>query len=340
MQNLGTLGGIASAAYAVNASGVVAGAARPNVGLFNHAFRWTAGDGMIDLGTFGGGHSEAYAINAGGQIVGEAQNAAARNRAFRWTPGDGMQDLGDLGGDWSIAWGISDAGLVVGAAARPGVAGFHAFRWSPSFGMTDLGALSSGDEGTSAGLAINAGGEVVGYSYTQGVPGSQRAFLWSERAGMRDLSTLTTGWTFGQARAINDAGDILAYGCRTTDGACSWTLLTRVSVSSVPEPATLALAWVGLLGVGVIARGRAKRTVCTGGSPAARPGTRQGRVAPRAYLRDCPFPTLQTNGHRSGGRVRPTPARASRAAPARSHRYPLISCTRGSPHASRERRFS
>src|SRR6266446_1116676 len=68
--DLGTLGGVCSLPFAVNASGqVVGGSSTPGNGPI-HGFFWTATGGMVDLGTLGGSASDAVALNASGQVVG------------------------------------------------------------------------------------------------------------------------------------------------------------------------------------------------------------------------------------------------------------------------------
>jgi len=54
-------------------------------------------------------------------------------------------------------------------------------------GMQDLGTLTG--HGSSTAFAINAGGEVVGFSTA--ASGSSHAFLWTAGGGMKDLGTLT-----------------------------------------------------------------------------------------------------------------------------------------------------
>ena len=137
MIDLGTLGGSASQAVAVNASGQVVGASYTAGDSATRAFSWTAAAGMIDLGTLGGSSSSAEAVNASGQVVGAGDivgNAAFH--AFSWTPAGGMIDLGTLGGTNSLAFAVNDRGEVVGysemARSNPRDApDYHAVLWQP-----------------------------------------------------------------------------------------------------------------------------------------------------------------------------------------------------------------
>jgi probable HAF family extracellular repeat protein len=108
--DLGTLGGLASEALAINDAGVVVGWADTPTGP--HAFRYSDGV-MTDLGTLGGATSSALGINSAGTIVGAADLADGSRRAFMLA-GSGMIDLGTLGGASSGARAVNDAGQVVG----------------------------------------------------------------------------------------------------------------------------------------------------------------------------------------------------------------------------------
>ena len=82
MRDLGTFGGPASTATAINERGQVVGwadtkARDQNGHPIRHAFLWENGK-MRDLGTLGGLRSEATAINEHGQIVGRCDSARVR----------------------------------------------------------------------------------------------------------------------------------------------------------------------------------------------------------------------------------------------------------------------
>jgi probable HAF family extracellular repeat protein len=98
MQDLGTLGGAESFAYAFNDAGQVAGSANTKNGAV-HAFVWmNDGTAMRDLGSFGGTSSSAIDINFSGQVTGNATLAGnAVSHAFLWrNDGTKIQDLNKL----------------------------------------------------------------------------------------------------------------------------------------------------------------------------------------------------------------------------------------------------
>ena len=78
--DLGTFGGVNSAAYGINATGKVVGEA--DLASGNHHGFLFAGGIMRDLLTLGGQNSSAYGINSTGKIVGSAENALGQKRAF------------------------------------------------------------------------------------------------------------------------------------------------------------------------------------------------------------------------------------------------------------------
>jgi len=137
----------------------------------------------------GGPHSEATAVNANGQIVGSSNvdNDQFKTHAFSWTPAGGMIDLGVLGDtfDSSEAVAVNDRGQVVGVSSRAGF--WRAFSWTPAGGMVELPAL--GGTGTTAAVAVNASGQVVGSSFTTDNK-ELRPVLWQPIANLGCNATL------------------------------------------------------------------------------------------------------------------------------------------------------
>jgi probable HAF family extracellular repeat protein len=244
MQDLGTLGGYASEARAINAAGQVVGGAAtadsPSAvdAYTGHAFLYDR-SGMHDLGTLGGLWSMAYGINTAGQIAGSAVlgqgSPTGLPPPITWhgflADGSGLRDLG-LGGQNSHVYGINDRGQVVGAmdvqiTDHPSEMGQHAFL-DDGRERHDLGTLRGW---FSAALGINNAGDVVGWSEIE-LPAEQNgyrphhAFLYHS-GRMIDLNSVlppASGWFLNEGRAINDAGQIAGEG--TLNGQPHGFLLT------------------------------------------------------------------------------------------------------------------
>ncbi len=244
LTDLGSLGGTATYAYGVNATGSVVGDGYNGAGA-DHAFLYNGT--MHDLGTLGGSSSWTSGINAAGSIVGGSYTTGYSNEhAFLY---DGsMHDLGTLGGTTSGANTINDSGVIVGSATLASTgnnpAPSHAFLYDGT--MHDLGTLggtnssanginNSGiiagssqlagdaithaflyngtmhDIGTLSGsvnssaVGINSLGQVVGFASDNSVSGGYRAFFYD--GTMHALGTL--GGSYSEAFAINDAGYIV-----------------------------------------------------------------------------------------------------------------------------------
>jgi probable HAF family extracellular repeat protein len=148
----------------------------------------------------------------------------------------------DVGGDFQARADAFQA--KINAQFAGGVRGFLAWAWSPGSTPSTLDNYDIGpgdpalaslvgrtpaplDLGTLGGArseaaAVNAGGQVVGYSYTNsGVP---HAFSWTQAGGMIDLGTLA-GRPYSQSYAVNVSGQVVgaSYGGNTERHAFSWT---------------------------------------------------------------------------------------------------------------------
>jgi probable HAF family extracellular repeat protein len=233
--DLGSLGGTAAQAFALNSAGQVVGAST-NTSGYVHAFS-NFGNGIRDL-TINSAASEGVAsgINASGQIVGtqyingtpvatEWVNGIARPVASGAAYGTAINDAGETTGllasgdafvesngsvvdigalsrqSWSAGYGINNAGAIAGySMIAPGV--FHAFVWSPATGYTDLGTLGGTN---SYAMSINDTGQIAGNA--QLASGYSHAVLWSGGV-IHDLGTLgLSSYAYG----INESGEVVGY---------------------------------------------------------------------------------------------------------------------------------
>jgi len=223
--------GDSSQAWAINASGQIAGYSAELLGVVQ-ACLWLD-DLVLFLDDLPGGddHSEAYAVNDAGNVVGYS-SAATGDRAVLWNRREGVtQNLGDLpgGANWSRAEGINNAGQVVGASGA--ATGTRAFLWSAGGGMINLGDLPGGEDHSEA-YDINDAGQVVGYS---GAVTGDRAFLWSAGGGMINLGDLPGGVNESKAYAINAAGQVVGRsGAAAGDHAFLWQDGVMIDLGELP----------------------------------------------------------------------------------------------------------
>ncbi len=194
--DLGTLGGNATVAHAINSLGQVTGSSNLNT-TTAHAFLYSGGT-INDIGSLGGSSALGLGINASGQVAGYSTQADGSYRGFVFSNGT-MTAIPPLSGDYGTAYAINDFGQVVGNSVNS--SGIPAGFLFSNGVLTDLGNLG-GVDGTTA-SAINNRGQIVGYSYN--AHGDFLAFLW-KNGSMRSLGTLGGPWS--QAYAINNTGQV------------------------------------------------------------------------------------------------------------------------------------
>ena len=218
IRDLGTSGGKASGAVAVNERGQVVGWWWAGTST-DRAFIWVGGK-MRDLGNLGGAYASPDAINERGQVVGRSDTKrvtvshAVRvtvSHAFFWEQGK-MRDLGTLGGGWSQAYAINDRGQIAGTADTKSGAE-HVFLWQHG----KLRDITPHFRGIEAGvLGINERGVVLlSHGDTD-----QHGYVWEDGV-LRDLGSLGGGRTY--PAALNDSGQVV--GTSTTKSGAGHAFL-------------------------------------------------------------------------------------------------------------------
>src|SRR5881227_681355 len=154
VNDLGTLGGSASQAYAINNGSLIVGSSVTADGS-SHAFLFS-NNSMSDPG-IRGSLSVATACNDSNQIAGYYYDGDYN--AFIRTKGK-VRDLGNLGLKYSAAYAINGLGHACGdSKVKDGRYGAeHAFLWTGGK-MTDLGTLG-GKESSARG--VNSSDQIVG----------------------------------------------------------------------------------------------------------------------------------------------------------------------------------
>jgi probable HAF family extracellular repeat protein len=219
-----------------NATGVRRKAIRFADGVQKELFGVVAGDD----------YSEAVDINDSGQIAGFSSDVLNKRHAFRITNGLGMEFLGTLGGSinaggefsWndpvSYANGINAKGQVTGGSSTTSLR-WHGFLYTDGIGLADLGVLAGDD--SSSGAELNDDGTVIGRSWNTG-GGSNHPVLWSRPGCPEDLNSAPgvkgSGWILGEARAINNKGQIVGTG-RNPQGQSRAYLLTPIKDGGEPR---------------------------------------------------------------------------------------------------------
>jgi probable HAF family extracellular repeat protein len=134
--DLGTLGGVASNANAINNAGLIAGQSQVPNGDW-HAALWRRG-GIKDLGNFASDpYGSATGLNSRGQIVGvSSKSDGTEPHALLWEDGDvtNLQSLVPTRSGWLLqfAGSINDRGQIVGWGLNNGK--FRAFLLTPAHG--------------------------------------------------------------------------------------------------------------------------------------------------------------------------------------------------------------
>lgn len=119
LNDLGTLGGLGSAAHDINNSGQIVGSAQLNGG-FGHAVLWENGV-ITELDIWEGLMSRAMGINESGQIIGMGSSVGSENSyILLWDNGE-VYNLNRFINGWELPYivDINDNGWIIGSGIRP-----------------------------------------------------------------------------------------------------------------------------------------------------------------------------------------------------------------------------
>lgn len=149
--------------------------------------------------------------------------------------------LPSLGGGFTNATSIADNGMVAGYSARSDGTN-RAFAWTATGGIRDLGVLPG--DAYAAANAVNARGEVVGFSGTQTPQGiAAHAFIWSATAGIR---AITAPGSQSTALRINGRGEVVGSVSVTAGGPTRpfvWSESGGLQEIELPAGAVSGTAW-------------------------------------------------------------------------------------------------
>ncbi|GAA4737231.1 hypothetical protein [Phytohabitans rumicis] len=237
-QDLGTLGGLVSKAYAVNDLGEVVGWSHDTGGA-PRAFLWSSAlGGMTDLGGLPGAIScQAFDINDRSQVVGDCIvriNGFPTQFPVLWSDGQvidlsagigysrtyGINDRGEVLGTWNgqlVLWSggerivlseslvtngadVNDRSEAAGTYYDGGDEGRHLARGPEGWYQETVIETLNGPQNNA--MDINERGEVVGSSDAGNVT---HGYVW-DRGVLTEIGTL--GGTNSYAYGINDRGEV------------------------------------------------------------------------------------------------------------------------------------
>jgi probable HAF family extracellular repeat protein len=200
---------------------------------------------------YGTKRAEATALNDNADIVGFGDADGIYFLANAYLLADGKIDIFALQEhrgfhDFSSASDINNHRQVVGTSFDVYDNQYSDFAYIYQDGVIKNlgsfdGAVDINDWETSAALAINDKGQVVGYAYSPSQDGSNAAFLYEsgKMINLNDYLKPELGWELTSATDINELGQIIGVGLK--NGVLTSYLLTPTELTQVPLPAS---AWL------------------------------------------------------------------------------------------------
>jgi len=220
LEDLGTMGGIKSTAWAINDRGDVVGNYMDDLGTY-HAYILRPHQLPVTVPPLAGSEcASLVGINDSGVAVGFSFRFTGGNyRAMIWDPVYGSRALAGLGEVTSFAHAINNAGVVTGQANS------QAFRWSQSGGAQTL------EGGEAVGSAINNAGVIAG---TLIAGDDSRAVIWIDDQPPLVLGTLGAFWS--DASGINNLNQVVGGSIRgLREQAYVWSAESGMVALPVPE---------------------------------------------------------------------------------------------------------
>jgi uncharacterized membrane protein len=221
-------GATTSEAFAVNASGVIVGAAT-TAGVRRGIVWPSATTAPVFLPTLGGAFSAARSINDQNIIAGVAQTDTGDTVIVLWQPGGTNYVVAPLDTGGGVDWQAVDVNnqLDVAGNLGPVATSAGAFYLNSAAGVNDT--ITPPANGTAVAHGMNNFGIVVGSVVATPTP--PQAFVFTDNSGTVVLGAPPSGYTGISGNAITDGG-IIAGTASTSDNAGN--ILTSVgAISSV-----------------------------------------------------------------------------------------------------------